>query len=281
MRRCICGQSRRGNVCDGSHATSGWNCSAGPSTLHAKVFAAGNHGLSVAERLAHTFDGALLHRLRGQVTAEELIVVTDGSDLHTVTPLLERVDANRTRVLVLGAEPAWLASALPEAELLAIEDAPEPGVVWHRIVAALDAPATRGTLTKASRIFLSHAVQDEPRLLPAVESLRKLALDVFVCGDSIRSGIDWRDRIFGALKECDRFVLVLSPSSRASSFCAFESGAAMALGKPIQLVSLDGEPPPAFLAHLQMDDLARVRARRPWLDDDELLLDALIPRSPS
>ena len=128
------------------------------------------------------------------------------------------------------------------------------------------------------RLFLSHATADEAQLRTAVALLRRLGVEIFLCGDSIRGGARWWDTILTALRDCDRFVLVLSPESRQSSWCAFEAGAAVALGKPIRLLSLDGAPPPSFLGHLQMLDVPRVIRSRPWLSMEDALVESLIAK---
>ena len=101
-------------------------------------------------------------------------------------------------------------------------------------------------------------------------------MDVFVCGDSIPGGARWWDTILDALRQCDRFVLVLSEDARRSSWCAFEVGAAVAEGKPIQLIGLDGDPPPSFVSHLQMVDVPRMMRQRPWLSADDAIIEALL-----
>jgi hypothetical protein len=276
LQRCICGRSARLPVCDGSHRDAGWRCA--EATVHGRVFAAGHHAQALAERLAHARGGSALQRLDGGVRAAELVVVTDGSDLGALQPELARVEARRTRVVVIGADHGLLTAALPGAELLAVEDTTDPALLWHRIANALDGPAIAPVDARPPRLFVSHAVSDEPRLAPVARALRALGIEVFLCGDSIRSGSDWRERIVEALRAADRFVLVLSAASRESTWCAFEAGVAVALGTPVQVLSLDGTDPPSFLAHLQMDDLARMRGLRPWLDADEALIDALLAR---
>jgi hypothetical protein len=49
---------------------------------------------------------------------------------------------------------------------------------------------------------------------------------------------------------------------------------ALALGKPIHVISLDGQPPPAHLQHLQAIDADRLQRRKPWLTRQDALLEA-------
>ena len=76
------------------------------------------------------------------------------------------------------------------------------------------------------------------------------------------------------LKRCDLCLFVASEASRDSVFCAFEAGMALALGKPIHLISLDGQSPPVHLQHLQAIDANRLQRRKPWLTPQDALLEA-------
>lgn len=279
-RRCICGRSARLPLCDGSHAAEGWSCAALPGAALARVFAAAPHNHTLAERLAHVRRGQPLHRLDGPVAAEELVVLTDGTDLDHLRPALARLQATETRVLVVGADVALLGGAFRGARLTAVPEADHPAVLWTALLRALDAPEAPA-LPPVRRLFLSHATADEARLQPAVAALRDLGLEVFVCGDSIPAGSRWWDEIRAALQACDRFLLLLSAASRDSGWCAFEAGAAVAWDKPVQLISLDGTLPPSYLAHLHMLDLPRARRLRPWLDEEDALIEALVSPLPT
>jgi hypothetical protein len=82
--------------------------------------------------------------------------------------------------------------------------------------------------------------------------------------------------ILAALYRAERFVWVGSEASLRSTFCAFEIGWARSRGIPARAVSLDGSLPPPFFADVQAVDLPRRRAARPWLSDDEALVEALL-----
>lgn len=277
-RRCICGQSQTLPLCDGSHQAASWSCAQPPPAPHARLFVAGPHNTTIAERLAHARQGAALHRLSGPVVAEEVVVISDGADLDLLTAALQRVTGQRQRVLLIGGDPALLRGVFAGSAIAAVAAESHPALLWQRLLAALDAPPAPPALQPPPRIFLSHATADEAQLQPAIAVLRRLSIEVFVCGDSIPGGARWWDTILAALRQCDRFVLVLSAAARASSWCAFEVGAAVALGKPIQLISLDGRPPPSFVSHLQMLDVPRSLRRRPWLTAEEAVLEALLAR---
>lgn len=264
--------------CDGSHRQEDWSCAVPRATSVASVVVAAAANANIAERLAHRLGGAALHRLEGAVEADRVIVVTDGSDLDRLLSALERVRAGSTRVLALGGDLPLLEAVFPEADVAPVPHADEAPVFWQHVVRALEGGegvAARPRPSRLPRLFLSHATADEGRLAPTVSALRSVGIDVFLCGDSIPDGTRWWDAILEALREADRFVLALSESTARSAWCAFEAGAAVALGKRIQMLGLDGTPPPSFLAHLQVHDVARARRLRPWLTDDDALFEAI------
>lgn len=218
-----------------------------------------------------------LHTLQGRADAELAIVVSDGSDLDQLSVIMGRVRSQQLRVLLIGGDPAMLAGAFPGVRVQAVHDDAHPALLWRNLCHAFDTPsAAPPPPALPPRLFLSHATVDEARIQPAVSLLRRLGIEVFVCGDSIRGGERWWDTILDALHDCDRFVLVLSDSARRSSWCAFEAGAAVALRKPLRLLSLDGAPPPSFVGHLQMFDVPRAIRSRPWMTVEDALVEALI-----
>jgi len=277
-RRCICGRSTSLPLCDGAHTVEGWRCSLSHSVEYTEVVAGGLAYRTVVERLAHARRASALHQLKGRLSAESLVVITDGTDIDHLSPALARVRAETTRVLLVGADPTLLGAAFPGASITPVADSDQPALFWHHLTEALE--QTARVVSGPTRMFLSHATDDEAILQAPVEALRRLGVTVFSCSDSIPGGTRWWDEILQSLRSCDRFVLVLSPASRASTWCAFEAGAAVALGKPLQLVSLDGLPPPSFLAHLQMQSVPRSRVLHPWLDEEDSLLEALLAPLP-
>lgn len=277
-RRCICGRSSVLPLCDGAHTVEGWKCGMTQSMPYARVFAGGPSYQTVIERLAHAQRGAALHHIQGPISAENLVVVTDGTDLDALRPSLERVSAESTKVLLIGADATLLGRAFPRAAVIPVSEADQPALFWRNLTTALD--QTVIVMSGGAHLFLSHATEDEAALQPTVEALRRLGVQVFSCGDSIPGGARWWDEILDALHRCDRFVVALTPASRASHWCAFEAGAAVALGKPVQVVSLDGKPPPSFLAHLQMQNVPRQRMLHPWLNEHDALLEAFLAPLP-
>ena len=277
-RRCICGHSRRLPLCDGSHRSEKWRCAAdAPATL-ARLFVAGPHNENIADRMAHAHQGAALHHLSGPVTAEEVVVITDGADLDLLITALKRVQGQRRRVLLIGADPALLRGAFAGWSVQSIPAVEHPVLLWKHLLAALEAPVSAPIEGPPPRIFLSHTTADEDRIQPAVAVLRRMGVSVFVCGDSIPAGVRWWDTILKELRQGDRFVLVLAQAASRSTWCAFEVGAAVATNKPIRLISLDGTLPPSFIGHIQMLDVPRAMHQRPWLNVVDTLIEALLSR---
>ncbi len=280
-RRCICGRSQALPLCDGSHRTDAWSCAAASVTVHARLFIAAPHNANIAERLAHARQGVALHRLSGPVLTESAVVITDGADLDLLTTSLARVSGPHSgppslRVVLLGGDPALLRGAFPGCTIESIPDESHPVLLWRQLTRLLDTTPTAPSAAPPPRLFLSHAAADEALLQPAVALLRRVGVSVFVCGDSIPGGARWWDTILTSLQNCDRFVLVLSEASRQSAWCAFEVGAAASVDKPIRLISLDGQPPPSFVSHLQMFDVPRTIRQRPWLSQADALVEALL-----
>ncbi|MDG1480416.1 MAG: TIR domain-containing protein [Myxococcota bacterium] len=285
-RRCICGRSQTPPLCDGSHSTDGWRCVAATAPVHARLFVAAPHNDNIAERLAHARQGVALHRLAGPVVAASVVVITDGAELDLLTTSLGRVSGPRgspprQRVVLLGGDPALLRGAFPGSAVESVPDEGHPVLLWRRLTQLLDASPPEPSTEPPPRLFLSHATADEPLLQPAIALLRRLGVSVFVCGDSIPGGARWWDTILSSLHQCDRLVLVLSEAARRSTWCAFEVGAAAAVGKPIRVISLDGQPPPSFVSHLQMFDVPRMLRQRPWLTQEDSVLEAILSSSVS
>jgi len=274
-RRCICGRSSMLPLCDGAHSVEGWACARSRAVPRARVVAGGPAYQSVVERLAHATGGDALHLLEGPVQTRSLVVVTDGTEGGGLWASLRRVQAETTRLLVIGADPVLVGPAISGAERVAVADAAQPLVLWRSLMEAIERKPERGQVEQA-RVFLSHATEDEALLQAPLDALRELGVEVFSCGDSIPPGARWWDTLMAALRACDRVLLVLTPASRRSTWCAFEVGTALALNKPVQLLSVDGEPPPSYVGHLQMLDLPRRRMVRPWLTEQEAILDALL-----
>lgn len=273
-KRCICGRSKRLPACDGSHSDSTWACRAERSSRAPYAFVAGPHDENLAERLAGELDGIAVHGTDDRVIAEEVVVLASPSGLDAVGRLLERVAAPRRRVISLDAAQV-IANAFDGWPIVAAGG--ETLALWESVRAAVTGQPAAVHRHRLAPMFLSHAVADEALILPAVDYLRRhLDADLFVCADSIDTGASWHDAIVSELRVRPRLVWLLSRAAAASNFCAFEIGYAMALAKPLTIISLDGTPPPAYAQHLHMIDLARLRRVRPWLEAREALIESLM-----
>lgn len=273
---CICGQSGRYPLCDGSHGALGWQCDVKPDTSVGDAFLASPSLRTVAERLAHRFEGLSVHGQSALVRAERLVVITDGQDLALLQRTMQRVERATTRVIAVGVSATVLAWAFPHAPIVEVPGVPGPGL-WNRLEAVLGADALPPRQRTRPKVFLSHAVLDESVLFPVLTALRRdFGMQIFVCADSIPAGSVWRDEIRGALADCDVFVFVASRSANTSVFCSFEMGMAWALGKPIHVLNLDATPHPGPIEDLQAIHVPRLQTRKPWLTHSAAILEAFL-----
>jgi hypothetical protein len=274
-RRCVCGRSKAYPLCDGAHASLGWTCTPHDAGRPAWCFVAGPASHNLAERLAHELGGVALHRAPEVTRAERLVVLLEGHEVDAIEASVARVEAPARQVWALGPEAVAAAGALGGATVILIAE--EGRSLWNALLAAARGEAAATRAPGLLPTFLSHAVADEPALAGPLERLRRVhRADVFLCADSIAPGTAWEETILRELIARPRFVLAWSEATRASTSCAFEAGAARALGRHVRLVGLDGTPPPAFLQHLQVIDVPRQLRARPWLGFDEALLSALL-----
>ena len=274
-KRCICGQSAQFPLCDHSHASHEWACHQNPEHA-ADAFICSPSLLNLASRLAHRFSGISLHDYPSYLRVERLVIVTDGHGLALIKTLMERVHASHVHVLCIGVDPSTLSSAFVGAKLSALKPHPD-GQIWAQVEEAILNP--NGTMLDGAQpsVFLSHAVKDEPYLQPVIETLRThLGVDIFVCADSIPSGSRWQSELVEQLRRRDLFIFVNSAESQTSVFCAFETGMAAALDKPMRIICLHSTPIPTHLQHIQGLDIDRLRARKPWLTDTTALFEAFL-----
>jgi hypothetical protein len=275
-RRCFCGRSKAFPLCDGSHVSEAWRCAPGDSARVA--FVAGPHLENLALRLAHEHGGLVARD--APVHAELGVVLTDGSDLDRLAPRIARVESGRRVVVAFGA-PTQAPLDPDGVTLFVDDDDPIEGArAVSSVVGALlrgEQPPEHASARSLAPAFLSHAVLDEAELLPAVGYLRRRAgADLFLCADGIAPGADWHRTIADELAAREVFVLVLSKSTRESTFCAYETGQAIALGKRVRVVSLEPVPPPFYVQHLMVVDVQRLLLQKPWLDRGEALVEALL-----
>lgn len=256
-----------------------WSCepTTRPATSWCFVAVARNENFAL--RLASTFDGIALADALIPIDAEHLVLLSDGADLDALSARVTHVRARRKIAIGLGFDAGLLAVALPDYEVF--EASGEESLSLWRSLRTLmlelssdEPPEGEDERAILPRAFLSHAVADEAELVGVVDFLRKhYGAQIFVCSDSIRQGTRWQASILEQLETCEVVLMMVSEASRSSTFCAFEVGYALALGKPLFLLSLDGSSPPAHIQHLHMHDLPRRMRARPWLSRQEALLE--------
>jgi hypothetical protein len=96
-------------------------------------------------------------------------------------------------------------------------------------------------LKPAFNVFISHSREDQP----LVERIMRGLLfggSVQVSTDRmLPGGADWRKELRRALETAHVFIVIGSPASAKSDFVLQELGGAWALGKPIVIVTPEGE----------------------------------------
>ena len=102
--------------------------------------------------------------------------------------------------------------------------------------------ATAVPLKAAFNVFISHSREDQS-LVERVERGLTFGGRVRVLTDRkmVSAGQPWRTELRRALETTDVFVVIGSPASARSDFVLQELGGAWALGKPIVIVTPDGE----------------------------------------
>lgn len=276
-KRCICGASSTFPICDNTHESKGWTCTVGVGQVDLALVASSSLQ-NLAGRLAHRF-GATVLTAPQRLVCERLVVFSDGQDVGVTRRIIADVSAQHVMVCGVGVTAASIQWAFPGVSVRELEDRTLGGL-WQAAQAAVSGfPASVAAASAVSRpsVFLSHAVADESHLERLIGTLRDgFGVDLFVCADSIPPGAVWHERIAAELEQRDVFLLVVSRASSSSTFCAFEVGVAVAMGKPIRLVSIDGSRPPAFVQHLQAADVPRLIRAKPWLDVESALLEACL-----
>ena len=103
------------------------------------------------------------------------------------------------------------------------------------------------------RIYLCYSRQDAEQASQLRADLEQLGHEVWV-DDILQGGQAWWDEVLARIRECDLFVLALSPSCAASQACMAEAAYAGALRRPILPVvvgPVDFAALPSSLAALQ------------------------------
>jgi len=275
---CACGRSRSFPFCDNSHEEEGWTC-ASSSTWARIGFCASERYHNLALKLASHHQGALCWPGEPFPVVDRLVTIVDGTDLELPLAVHREVQARTRTVISLGIPANLLQGIFAGCQVVDLGTI-DIFEAFQRIAALVNGglgPAAALSSLTMHTGFISHAVHDEPLLMPVVDYLRRhFPVNLFVCADSIQPGTNWQDMILTALREQQVFMALLSEASRSSHFCSFEIGVAHGLHKPIRLLSLDGSPPPAFVQHIQVVDLPRLCRQKPWLDLQDILVFELL-----
>ena len=276
-RRCVCGLSSNLPICDGSHKTAPWSCQA-PKSSSDLIIAASPSLANFAERLASVMSGQLSHET-AQLNTQRLIRLIDA----TVPRPAPHIQASQALNIVIDVPHEVIDALIPPTETRVYLEEDDPQQLWRSIRSASADPenwVTQLSVKPAKplpRVFLSHAVADEPLLFEPVHRLRAAyGLEIFVCVDSLKAGGPWREEIETALLRADLLIIAVSESMSRSTYCAYEVGFAHAMRIKTLSLSLDGSPPPLYLSHLHCLDLSRRRAQTPWLGSPEILMRSLI-----
>lgn len=228
-----------------------------------------------AERLASALGGGLAHETT-QLSCRRLIRIID-TTVPRPTPHLQ---ATQVLNIVIGVPLNLISVLIPSSEAIVYLDDDHPGQLWRSIKVTAENPKSweprapfLANPKGRPRVFLSHAIGDESLLMEPIARLRsQYQLEIFVCADSLHIGGIWRQEIEEALSNSTLVIVAISESMKSSTFCAYEVGFAHGKGIQTLALSLDGTPPPQYLAHQQCIDLSRRSTLSPWLSRSELLL---------
>lgn len=102
--------------------------------------------------------------------------------------------------------------------------------------------ATAVPLKPAFNAFISHSREDRPLVERIVRGLTFGGrVRVLTDRSMLYAGDQWRTELRRALETTDVFIVIGSPASARSDFVLQELGGAWALGKPIVIVTPEGE----------------------------------------
>jgi len=101
--------------------------------------------------------------------------------------------------------------------------------------------ATASRLKPAFNVFISHAREDQPLVERIVRGLTFGGRVRVHTDRMLPAGEDWRSELRRALETTHVFIVIGSPASASSDLVLQELGGAWALGKPIVIVTPEGE----------------------------------------
>ena len=270
---CICGQSKNYPYCDGSHHNTQWSCGSPPNEESELLISTGPNLYNLAKRLAFKLGAKVCIEHTNQVPQKLLRLC----DLSSPFPT-PHIKAEATLNLALGVPSEFISKKAPHSVTRELPFS-DPIKLYTSIIKLLKSgdcwsPIHKQNNIKTKRIFLSHAVSDQPKFSWLITQLRvQYELKVFVCSDSLTFGSQWYPEIIENLQQSDLMIQIITSAAKSSTFCAFEAGYAVAKEIPLLLLCYeDGTLPPAHLQHLQAYELWKLRQTQPWLNIDELAL---------
>tara|TARA_Y100000031_G_scaffold112146_1_gene123806 strand:+ start:11260 stop:13344 length:2085 start_codon:yes stop_codon:yes gene_type:complete len=89
-----------------------------------------------------------------------------------------------------------------------------------------------------SYIFVSYAHEDDQQVYPEIEWLREQGFNIWY-DEGISPGSTWREELAQAVKNCDLFLLFVTPRSAVSDNCQKEVNFALDEGHPLLAAHLD------------------------------------------
>lgn len=270
QKRCICGKSSQFPICDGQHGTLGWRCTPSTPQFHPKVIVSSPHYVSLAEELAFRHGFVSHHSHPEILQCEELIIIHDNDELSALMRQLKYITHHKRRIIGIDCPPSPSLIEMPTDLTFHVQSMPLKSFL-SAIDEALNA-AQSITQSLPEQIFISHAVADEPFILPAIERLRRqFHTNIFLCADTIPAGQQWHDHIEAALRRSQVLIALCSESFNQSPYCAYEIGFAAALGTPIRPILLYDQGPPAYLQQLNAPSIPRIQRNSPWLSVTDAL----------
>lgn len=110
---------------------------------------------------------------------------------------------------------------------------------------------TKPFIGRTIRIFVSYSSKDKKIAGGLKELLEKYGFDVFLAHEDIRPSAEWQKVIMQNLDAVDIFVPICSTQFKKSEWTDQESGYALAKGKKIIPVAINGSKPYGFIGSIQ------------------------------
>ena len=119
--------------------------------------------------------------------------------------------------------------------------------------------------TPAIEIFLSHSDKDRKIAKKLADELSNYGMKIFVAHEDIKIGEKWESTLFGKIKECDLFVVLLSENFHKARYTDHEVGIAYGLNKFIFPIRIDETMPYGFISKFQAKKIS------PEIEGDEVV----------